>query len=612
MLGSAIGFLGFWLLAVAAPGVALQRMIAREWALALVVPAGVAFAAGSYWLSLVLGWPYLFPIAVIAVDVTLLLPGRAWRPADAPSLRGAVPAAAALVALLAVTQYGGNRFAGDGSFLLDPFLAADTAFHVGLSRELTIGYPPQVPGVAGFPLAYHLGTDLLRAAALRWAAVQPYDSISRLDVTIYALALLLVLRAAAAALGGSRLAIGLAGWSLLATDFSFVFGMGPEAHWWADLLRGNLLLSVALANPVVPGLLLVVGALLALDRHERGQGRGWLALAVLLAAAAPFFKVFLGAHLLLGLGVAFLFDRRRARALVPLALPCALVTALLALGGPAAGKVEVRVAPFDLVHATRETLGLSPVSGWGLLGFALLWLIASLGLRLIGLPAATRALRASSVLPCALAAMALAAWPLGLAFRVGAPELLAREKAVNDAAYLVEQGGALLWLFAAQALAAFAARRRLALVLAALLALPSTVHFAVKKGRLAPDPVPAASVRALRAAEAVSSPGEVILQRPGARYPPLPVVLASRRVPYERFTPYLTQFASPADLERRHGVVHRFFETADPAEARALARDLGAGLLILYGPDRVRFDATTVLEPLHEEPGARVYRIRTP
>src|SRR5262249_55550175 len=160
---------------------------------------------------------------------------------------------------------------------------------------------------------------------------------------------------------------------------------------------------------------------------------------------------------------------RRAPAVALVALPCALATALLAFGGNGAGNVEVRLAPFDLVQATRETLGLPAVSGWGLLGWALPWLIASLGLRLIGLPAAMRALRAPAVLPCALAAMALAAWPLGLAFRVGAPELLAREKAVNDAAYLVEQGGALLWLFAAQALAALAARRRLALALAALL-----------------------------------------------------------------------------------------------------------------------------------------------
>jgi len=35
-------------------------------------------------------------------------------------------------------------------------------------------------------------------------------------------------------------------------------------------------------------------------------------------------------------------------------------------------------------------------------------------------------------------------------------------------------------------------------------------------------------VRAMRALEAVSQPGEVVLQRPGARYPPAPVILIGR------------------------------------------------------------------------------------
>jgi hypothetical protein len=109
-----------------------------------------------------------------------------------------------------------------------------------------------------------------------------------------------------------------------------------------------------------------------------------------------------------------------------------------------------------------------------------------------------------------------------------------------------------------------------------------------------------------------SKPGDVVMQRPGGRYPPPPVVLAGRRVPYERFTPYLTQFASRAELERRHEEVFRFFKTDDPEEALAIARGLGARFLCLYGPDRVRFDPAGVLVPIHEEPGARLFRIEEP
>jgi hypothetical protein len=116
-------------------------------------------------------------------------------------------------------------------------------------------------------------------------------------------------------------------------------------------------------------------------------------------------------------------------------------------------------------------------------------------------------------------------------------------------------------------------------------------------------------VRAAHALERVSRPGDVVMQRPGARYPPAPVVLVGRRVPYERFTPYLTQFASRADLEARHELVYRFFRTTSREEALGIAQSLGASLLALYGGDRVRFDTTGVLEPVHEEEGARVYFI---
>jgi hypothetical protein len=87
-------------------------------------------------------------------------------------------------------------------------------------------------------------------------------------------------------------------------------------------------------------------------------------------------------------------------------------------------------------------------------------------------------------------------------------------------------------------------------------------------------------------------------------------VLIGRRVPYERFTPFMAQFVAAEDLERRHQTVYRFFRTTDRAEAIAIARSLDARYLCLYGPDRVRFDTTGLLEPIHEEPQARCYRLK--
>jgi hypothetical protein len=611
LLSVGLAWLAFAAVAIVGPGVAVQRLARVPVDPALVLTLGSAWCAGAYWLSLDADRAWLFALANVAAAGVLLLPLGPWRCAESPRLRGALPFALALAAILALTQYRWNRVGGSGDFLLDPLVTADSAFHVGLTHELVVGHPPQLPGVAGFPIGYHLGTDLVRAAALRWAGTDPWDSLTRLDVTLWAVALALALRALAARLGAPPLAIALVPWTLVLTDLSFVFAGNSQAHWWTDLLRGNLLLSLVYANPVVPALGLVAGALVSLSRYEETRRGGHLALAVLQAAAVPFFKVFLGAHLLLGLGVAWVLARRAPRGpLLLVAAPCAAATAALALG-QGGETVGVVLAPLDLVRTTRETLGLAPLAGLRLLPWAAFWLVASLGLRVAGFPEAIRSLRATAV-PSALAAMAIAGWPLGLVFRVSAPEVLPGQKVVNDAAYLVEQSGPLAWIFAAIALGSLSTgpvRRALVLAAVVVFATPTTWQFVVKKAATPPDRLPAARVRAVRALERVSRPGDVILQRPGARFPPAPLVLAGRRVPYERFTPYLTQFAPREALEARHSTVYRFFQTTSREEAVAIARSLGASFLALYDRDRVRFDTEGVLEPIYEEEDARVYRL---
>jgi hypothetical protein len=613
--GAIVRYVAFALLAIVAPGAGVQRLLRVPVDPALVLPLGTAAAAGAWWVALVTGVPWVFFVLLAPLALGLLVPPGRVRLAVGPPLRPALPAMAVLVLVLAATQYPWNRLTDQGEFLLDPFLAFDTAFHAGLTHELTLGFPPHVPGVAGFPLGYHFGTDLVRAAALRWAAVHPYDSISRFDVTLWALGLVLALRAAAHGAGAGPRAVALVPWAVLATDFSFVFAANPQAHWWSDLLRGNVLISLAVSNPVVPAMSLALGALVALARHEAApRERGWLVLAALQALAVPFFKVFLGAHLLLGLGLAMaLGSRSRARGLAIVAAPCGLATALLVFG-QGGQTLEVSLSPLDLVRITREGLGLAPKGELSLALWALLWLAASLGVRVLGLPQVVRSAREGPAAGQVLAWMALCAWPLGLLFRVSAPETLPGQKPFNDVYVLIEQGGLLLWIFTAMALARLTGaglRSWAVLTVLGLLSFPSTVQFVWKKATAAPDPVPAGMVRAMDGLAAASRPGEVVMQRPGARYPPLPVVLIGRRVPYERFTPFLAQFAPAADLRRRHEMVFRFFRTADASEALGIARALEARYLCLYGPDRVRFETGDELIPLHEEAQARCYRLRS-
>jgi hypothetical protein len=606
-------WLAFAALAIALPGVALQRFLGTRIDPSLVVPLGTAWCAGCYWLSLASGHASVFPASIVLAGVALLTRGVRFDLAPGPSLRGAIAPILGLVAFLALTQYRFNREGPSGDFLLDPLVTFDSAFHVGLTHELVVGRSPQVPGVAGFPLGYHLGTDLVRAAALRWAGTDPWDSITRLDVTLWALALVLALRTLTARLGVPRLAVAVVPWTLLLGDFSFLLAGNPQAHWWTDLFRGNILLSLVYANPLAPALALALGALISLSRYTESGRAGHAALAALQAAAVPAFKVFLGAHLLLGMGTAFLLARpRQRRVLAIVAVPCAAATAALALG-QGGETVRVLLAPLDLARTTRAVLGLPALHGAALLAWGLLWIVVSLGLRVLGLKSAASALR-GPVAGSALAAMALAGWPLGLLFRVSAPEVLAGQRFVNDAGYLLEQSGPLLWIFTAITVSGIATtrvRQVVALGGALLLAAPASVEYAVEKLQIAPDRIPAPMVRAMHALVAVSKPGDVVIQRPGgALYPAAPVVLAGRRVTYERFTPYLTQFVSREDLEARHLEVYRFFRTRDRDEALAIARRLHASFLALYGHDRVRFDTRGALEPVYEQAQARVYRIR--
>jgi len=185
---------------------------------------------------------------------------------------------------------------------------------------------------------------------------------------------------------------------------------------------------------------------------------------------------------------------------------------------------------------------------------------------------------------------------------------------INNANFFLEQGGLLLWVFAALGLARLAGetRRPLVACLAAALCLPATLQFAVKKARLVPDVIDAQVVAAMDALARVSRPGDVVLQRPASRYPPPPVILIGRRVPYERFSPFLAQFAAPEALAERHAAVLRFFRASEAGEALASARALDARFLCLYDADRVRFDAARVLSPVFESPQARCYELQGP
>ncbi|MGE5125073.1 MAG: hypothetical protein ACM3PV_02190 [Betaproteobacteria bacterium] len=611
---AALRFGLFALAAVVLPGLGIQKLARVRWDPALVLPLGLAWCALAYALALVSGVPLLFPALSAGWLVAFALPGR-FRRAGGPSLLGALPAISLLVLLFALTQYPVNRVDRSGGFRLDVGEHVDTALHVGVTFELVAGYPPQVPGLAGVPMHYHVGSHLVRAAAVRWAAVHPYDAISRFDITLWAVALVLALRAAVQAIGMGRAVVAAAGFLPLLCDLSFVPGLLTGSEWWAFRLGDNFVEPLFYANSIVPALALALGAIVALARAERGEGAGFTALAAALAAGSGFFKVFAGAQLLLALGVAWLLGGERRRLLLVL-VPAALALAVLALPsaspGGAAG-VSVALVPFAPLLPALRALGMGDVHGARYLAYGLAWLVLSLGLRVAGIPAATLALRDGRAAPRVLAALALSGWPLAAFLSITA------DPDCDESFYFMQASGVVLWLFAAPTLVALvsgrAAGRRwrtagvACLVLA--LALPPTVEFVWRKAAQAPEPLPAAAVEAMKALRDASCPGDVVITRPlprGQRVP-LPVVLAGRRVAFSNYLGYWRQFVDPETIAERDRLVRSFFRATDAATAREVAGRLGASFAYLTGAQKVDFEATGVLETVFDRDGERVYRI---
>lgn len=604
---AAVAWLAFALLGVLLPAVAVLRLLRLRLDPGVVIPLGLTLCAGASWASLASGAGWLFPALVLALDATLLWRPRAgWRLAEGPRLRGALWPSAALLLLFAATQFRFNRCEPDGSFALDPLERVDTAFHVAVTWEVSLGLPPQVPGLAGVPMRYHYGPHLVRAAALRWAGLHPYDALARFDLALWAVALVLALRSAAWLLGAPRLVVRLAGWTPLLGDLGYLLVPLFGISYWSELLLTGLNLSLFFANPVIPAVALSVGLLAGLQRARLGQGRAWLAVAAALGLALPLFKIFLAAQLLLGLGLAFLLCREERRALALVAAPCALAVAVLVLGHQL-DSTGTALAPLGPGRDLLARFGLVSPDWAGQLSWSLVWLAVGLGLRAFGLMPALRALRGPSP-GVALAVLALSGWPVRLLFRI------VPDGTFDEGAYFSVHSGVFLWIFALVGLVARAWESRrpwLLLAAAAALSLPNTAQFLAARLATPAERVPPEVLEATRVLARVSAPGEVVLQTPFSRWPPPPLVFAGRRLAYTEYLPYMRQFAPARVWAERERQVRRFFKTSDPAEARGLAAALGARLVCVFGraPEP---EVRAVLRPVFERGGVGVYELAGP
>jgi hypothetical protein len=597
----------FVVLALLLPGWAAQRLLNVRPDHALVLPVGLVLAAvcqACAWRAgVVWAFPVLLALPVVAACVRA---PRAPGGQPGPTLVGALPALVVLIAFLALTVYPLNRRVADGAFLFDRIERIDTAFQAGVAWELAGTWPPEVPGLAGVRLSYHFGQHLVRAAAVIWAGVTPYDLLNRWDVTLVGLALVLALRAAVAALGGNGWAVTVAGFVPVLADAAFVLGGLRGADWWTDLLSSNLQMPLAFGNTLVPALVLLLGLLVAWRRYLRGEGRGFLLLAALLAGALPCFKVFLAAPLACGLLLALLLGERR-RATLALLLPLVAMMAWLLSGGGGA-TVEVWWQPLAPMRRTAESLMLN-WPGWpAWAAWTLLWLLLAAGWRACAAGELWGALRAREPLRLTLAATILAGLVPGLLLRI---TYVGEGVAYNEGVYFVQQSAILSALFAACVLGRWAGHGRALLVglLTLALGLPTTVQFVVRKRASAPGRLPASLMRVLDVLARESQRGDVVIAPITTRWPPPALTLLGRRQPYTRFIPYMAQFASAPVLERRRALMNAFFKSREPGTALALARALGGRHVLVYGHQSLAFVPEPAFELRASDGNVHLYRV---
>jgi len=613
---------GFWLvasgvafvsLAILLPGLALQRVarVPLDWA--QVVPLGATFCAASWWASLWLGAWWVFPLALTGAAFAGLRAGGRKVEASQPSLRGAVPPALVMGAILLLAR-SGDVGAQGGGYRVGGMSAHDDAIHVALAWEFQSEAVPQVPGFAGRRFGYHMGPDLIRAAAVRFTGLSPYQTLTQVEPFVALAGLILALRAAAHRLGLSPLAVTLMPWTLLGGDFSYLLAAGSGVSLWQDLSRTTLVWDWVIGNSgLILALSATLAALVSLSRWLESRERGFLILASVLAVAVPWLKLFTGVQLLGAIVVAALASPRNRKPLFGVAL----------LGGLSAGaliamslgqRVAVSWSPLIPVQRAAALLDLPPSIG-GRWDFSLFFLVCALGVRIFGLVPALRSLVGGSPLAAGLAFLALSGWPVWLCTRIGLTDSLPVHwgRLENETFYFSQFSGAVLWIFTIQALVEWKVKqpglRSLALWGAALVSLPSTAEWLQQKAATPPTVFEPAAMKAMTVLAGEARRGDILLQPPDeSGTPPPGVVFLGLRVPYSGFFTNLSRFDTPVVIKERRHEVGEFFRTRDPDAARETLKHLGVSWV--YSSSRpLKFDASGILAPVFEQGEVRLYRV---
>lgn len=227
-------------------------------------------------------------------------------------------------------------WSGEGQF--DFVTVADNLLHTSLAAELTHAVLPQVPFMAGEPLNYHIGMDIVTALTNRFGGVAIPDMVVRYYPALFIALIVLSAYCLIRRFTGSGGA-GVAGALLitLGEDLSFIPGMLQQSGeiWSAYYFRSAAVFSLYFFNAIVAALGLFLTGLYCLYRSLEDKVWSWSIAAALCIAALIQTKIFIFIHfaiaLALATGIDFLVLRRtlllrQAVTIFVVSLPLMLVT----------------------------------------------------------------------------------------------------------------------------------------------------------------------------------------------------------------------------------------------------------------------------------------------
>ena len=478
-----IGVVGFFVL----PGLAVVRALrlrcGGEELLALALGMGLAisnvtFAAVS---RAHLAWLYwLLPLSAAGY---LAWRRRAVRQSGRPNASMAtslllVPVAGLASAMLLCMPAHAVDFtlAAGGSVTLSP--PCDGTLHAAIANEVARAVPPLNPFVGDQALVYHYSTELSAAVFCKFFKLPAAAVSLRLLPTLFTTLTALAVFAFVRRLTGSRaVAFVMPLLVLLGEDFSFFPGLwkGSGGVWAAEYFSSPSVFGLYFVNPNLPALAAFFCGLVGLN-HAFRNGRThvpWLTVSAALLALAGSYKVFFGIQTLGALALATLLCTGARRRFVAI-LAAATGLCMLLLFAPMASLGQPKVIELvptlytSYLPSSLSSLGLSNsswlaavapmfaqkhVNGRGLLQlFALvvpLFVVGTLGIRLVGLPALFRSLwtrgSASPVL-LFVALFVVLGYGLGLGLRVTPIDY---PDSYNNSVWFLVESKLVSWVFVA-------------------------------------------------------------------------------------------------------------------------------------------------------------------